>query len=90
METKNTLLTLIHQAKFDCEPCLNELYSMMTNAVLEKESWEFEWYLVNGQSEADILLLIVLTDMELSIHFHELILREEARYVMKFLVLQQH
>lgn len=38
METKATLLTLIHWAKFDCEPCLNELYSMMTNAVLEKES----------------------------------------------------
>ena len=63
---------------------LNELLDMMSQALMRTDSAEFDWHLMNDLVGDDILLIIALTDTDLSINFNELVLREAVKYVMVF------
>lgn len=82
MNTKTILLTHIHLAKLDCGRCLDELLDMMSRAVMRTDVEEINWHLMNDLADADILLIIVLTDLELTINFNDSVLREAVKYVM--------
>ncbi|MCG9650341.1 hypothetical protein L1D24_17460 [Vibrio brasiliensis] len=84
MNKKTFLLAQIHQAKLGCDKCLDELFDMMSKALIRTDSAEIDWYLVNDLVDDDILLIIVLTDADLSINFNELVLREAVKYIMAF------
>ncbi|MGF1775881.1 hypothetical protein [Vibrio nomapromontoriensis] len=84
MDTKAIILTLIHRAKSDCDTSLNELFGMMNQAVMRTDEEEIDWHLMNDLTKADILLLIVLTDIYLTINFDELVLNEAVNYVVMF------
>ncbi len=84
MNTKTFLLAQIYRAKLDCEICLDDLFDMMSQALMRTDSAEIDWHLMNDLVSDDILLIIVLTDADLSINFNELILREAVNYVMAF------
>lgn len=84
MNTKTFLLAQIHQAKLDCDKCLRNLFDMMSQALMRTDSAEIDWYLMNDLVGGDILLIIVLTDADLTISFNELVLREAVKYVMAF------
>lgn len=82
MNTKTFLLAQIHRAKLDCDKCLDDLFDMMSQAVMRTDSDEIDWHLMNDLTDDDILLIIVLTDVDLSINFTELILSEAVNYIM--------
>jgi hypothetical protein len=82
MNTKTFLLAQIHRAKLDCDKCLDDLFDMMSQAVMRTDSDEIDWHLMNDLTDDDILLIIVLNDVDLSINFTELILSEAVNYVM--------
>ncbi|EJE4192492.1 hypothetical protein M3904_003175 [Vibrio parahaemolyticus] len=84
MNTKTFLLSLIQRAKLDCDKCLDELVDMMSHALMRVDPEEIDWHLMNDLMDDDILLIVVLTDADLSINFSELILREAVKYVMAF------
>ena len=84
MNTKTFLLAQIHQAKLGCDKCLDDLFDMMGQALMRTDSAEIDWHLMNDLMCDDILLIVVLTDAELSINFDELVLREAVKYVMAF------
>ncbi|MGR5096590.1 hypothetical protein [Vibrio maritimus] len=84
MNTKSFLLAQIHRAKLDSDKCLVELLDMMSLALMRTDSAEIDWHLMNDLLDDDILLIIVLTDVGLSINFNELVLREVVKYVMYF------
>lgn len=82
MNTKTFLLAKIHRAKLDCDKCLINLLDMMSQAVARTDPDEIDWHLMNDLTDDDILLIIVLTDVDLSINFTELILSEAVNYIM--------
>ncbi|MCW8335492.1 hypothetical protein [Vibrio paucivorans] len=84
MNTKTFLLAQIHRAKLDCDKCLDDLFDMMSQALMRTGSAEIDWHLMNDLVGDDILLIIVLTDVNLTINFNELVLREAVKYVMAF------
>ncbi|USD58792.1 hypothetical protein J4N45_14550 [Vibrio sp. SCSIO 43140] len=84
MNTKTFLLAQIHRARLDCDKCLIELLDMMSLAVMRNSSVEIDRHLMNDMFEGDILLIIALTDTNLSINFNEFVLIESVQYVMKF------
>ncbi|AXB32915.1 hypothetical protein DSB67_08400 [Vibrio campbellii] len=84
MSTKTFLLAQIHRAKLDCDKCLDDLFNMMSQALMRTDSAEIDWHLMNDLVCDDILLIVVLTDADLSIKFNELVLREAMKYVMAF------
>ncbi|MEZ9016842.1 hypothetical protein AB6E79_07965 [Vibrio lentus] len=90
MNTKTLLLAQIHRAKLDCEKCLDDLFNMMSQALIRTDSGEIDWHLMNDLVVDDILLIIVLTDVDLSINFNELVLREAVKSVMAFSRELQH
>ena len=84
MNTKTFLLNLIHRAKLDCDKCLDDLFDMMSHALMRTDPEEMDWCLMNDLMDDDILLIIALTDADLSINFNELVLRETVKYIMAF------
>lgn len=82
MNTKTLLLAQIHRAKLDCDKCLTDLLDMMSQAVMRTDPDEIDWHLMNDLTDDDILLIIVLTDVDLSINFTEHILSEAVNYIM--------
>lgn len=90
MNVKTTLLTHIHRAKLDSEKCLDELLDMISQAVARTDLGEFNWYLMNDLVDADILLIIALTDIDLTINFNDCVLIEAVKYVMTFSCELQH
>ncbi len=84
MDTKTFLLAQIHRVKLDSDKCLVELLDMMSQALMRTDSAEIDWHLMNDLVDDDILLIIVLTDADLSTNFNELILREAVKYVIAF------
>ena len=84
MNTKTFLLAQIHRAKLDCDKCLDDLFDMMSQALMRTDSAEIDWYLMNDLVGDDILFIIVLTDANLTLNFNELVLREAVKYVMAF------
>ena len=84
MNTKTFLLAQIHRAKLDCDKCLDDLFDMMSQALMRTDSAEIDWHLNNDLVCDDILLIVVLTDADLSINFNELVLREAVKYAMAF------
>lgn len=83
MNTKNILLKHIYRAKLDSDTCLSELLDLMNQAVVKTDAEDIDWHLMNDLSEADILLLITLTDVHLTINFNETVLNEVVQYVME-------
>ncbi|MDH5929481.1 hypothetical protein L8S13_24670 [Vibrio lentus] len=63
---------------------------MMSQALIRTDSGEIDWHLMNDLVVDDILLIIVLTDVDLSINFNELVLREAVKSVMAFSRELQH
>ncbi|MGD8233419.1 hypothetical protein [Vibrio sp. TRT 1302] len=57
---------------------------MMSQALMRTDSAEIDWHLMNDLMGDDILLIIVLTDANLTINFNELVLREAVKYVIAF------
>ncbi|WP_439654175.1 hypothetical protein [Vibrio jasicida] len=84
MNTKTFLLAQIHRAKLDCDKCLDELLDMLSQALMRTDSTEIDWHLMNDLVDDDILLIIALTDADLTINFNELVLREAVKFVMAF------
>ncbi|UTZ27702.1 hypothetical protein HB761_13665 [Vibrio campbellii] len=84
MNTKTFLLAQIRRAKLDCDKCLDDLFDMMGQALMRTDSAEIDWHLNNDLVCDDILLIVVLTDADLSINFNELVLRKAVKYVMAF------
>lgn len=84
MDTKTFLLAQIHRVKLDSDKRLVELLDMMSQALMRTDSAEIDWHLMNDLVDDDILLIIVLTDADLSTNFNELILREAVKYVIAF------
>lgn len=70
--------------KLHCDTCLNEILEMISQAVDRTDLEEIEWHLRNDLMEQDVLLLIVLTDIELTINFSEVVLTEAVRFIMSF------
>ncbi len=81
MDTKTLLLHQIQRAMLDCDACLDDLFEMMSRAVLRTDAEQIDWHLMNEMGDADVLLLIVLTDMDLTINFNEIVLKEAVTYV---------
>ncbi|MEZ8107043.1 hypothetical protein A6E07_11500 [Vibrio cyclitrophicus] len=82
MNTKYLLLEHIHSASESCDRRLNQLFTLMTQAVMRNDAEEIDWHLMNDMSESDVLLIIVLTNIKLTIQYDELILRSAVDYVM--------
>ncbi|MCJ2378767.1 hypothetical protein LNL84_18310 [Vibrio sp. ZSDZ34] len=57
---------------------------MMSQAVMRTSPAEIDWHLMNDMVDDDILLIIVLTDTDLSVNFNEFVLRESVKHVMEF------
>ena len=74
----------IHRARSNAKSWLDELLAMIELAVERTDAEEIDWYVINDLLDIDILLLIVLSDIDLTINFHELILNQAVRYVMDF------
>ncbi|CDT23277.1 MULTISPECIES: hypothetical protein [Vibrio] len=84
MNTKSIFLEYIHRANTHCDSCLNQLFALMTQAVMKVDSDDIAMHLMNGVSEPDLLLLIVLTDIGLTTRYDELILATAVTHVMNF------
>ncbi|MGY5614956.1 hypothetical protein [Vibrio brasiliensis] len=56
---------------------------MMSQAVMRTDAEEINWHLMNDLVDADILLIIVLTDVEFTVNFNS-VLSEAVKYVMAF------
>ncbi|MCG9678956.1 hypothetical protein [Vibrio sp. Isolate24] len=63
---------------------------MMSEAVMKIDVEDIDRHLMNECVDADILLLIVLTDIDLTINFSELVLSQAVKYVMAFSGELQH
>lgn len=63
---------------------------MMSEAVMKIDMEDIDWHLMNELADADILLLIVLTDIDLTINFNEFVLSQAVKYVMAFSSELQH
>ncbi len=63
---------------------------MMSEAVMKIDVEDIDWHLMNELTDADVLLLIVLTDIDLTINFNESILSQAVKYVMAFSSELQH
>ncbi|MFA0192676.1 hypothetical protein [Vibrio lentus] len=83
MDTKNTISYLLSQAQENGDDCLTELFVLMQQALLRKPEEDIDWYLMNDMSENDILLLITLTDIDLSVQFSDEILIAAVRCVFR-------
>ncbi|ASI89635.1 hypothetical protein [Vibrio mediterranei] len=90
MNTKTILLAHIHRAKSQWNNGLSELFSMMSQAVMRVDAREIDWHLMNDLSESDVLLLIVLSDTDLTIRYDELVLSNAVNFVIKFEARQFH
>ncbi|MDA0107813.1 hypothetical protein OH456_06645 [Vibrio sp. La 4.2.2] len=81
METKTLLLHQIQRAMLDCDACLDDLFEMMSRAVLKTDAEQIDWHLMNEMGDADVLLLIVLTDVDLRASFNEVVLKKAVNYI---------
>ncbi|CAH6942600.1 conserved hypothetical protein [Vibrio chagasii] len=88
MDTKSILLKLVQQAQTNSDECLKELFELMRKAVIRGEMENIEWYIMNDMSDEDILLLLVTTDVDLSVNFDELVLIEAVRYVFRYKMME--
>ncbi|CAH7185733.1 conserved hypothetical protein [Vibrio chagasii] len=84
MNTKTTLLKLIIGALADCDDSVRELFTLIYEAVKSCATEDIDWYLMNGMSEQDVLLFILLNDTELSIHFNEIVIIEAIHYLFGY------
>ncbi|OBT00489.1 hypothetical protein A9257_07350 [Vibrio cyclitrophicus] len=84
MNTKSIFLEYIHRANTQCDSCLNQLFSLMAQAVMKVDSDEIALHLMNDVSDPDLLLLIVLTDIDLTTQYDEIVLATAVTYVMNF------
>ncbi|TVU69907.1 hypothetical protein FQP87_20240 [Vibrio tasmaniensis] len=84
MNTKSIFLECIHRANTQCDSCLNQLFSLMAQAVMKVDSDDIALHLMNDVSDPDLLLLIVLTDIDLTTQYDELILAIAVTHVMNF------
>lgn len=84
MNTKLIFLEYIHRANTQCDSCLNQLFSLMAQAVMKVDSDDIALHLMNDVSDPDLLLLIVLTDIDLTTQYDELILTIAVTHVMNF------
>ena len=83
MDTKNAISKLVNQAQTTCDDCLTELFFLMHQALLRSEEEVIDWYIMNDMSESDILMLIALTDTDLSVQFNDEIIILAVQYVFK-------
>lgn len=90
MDTKNVLLKLIHQAQLTHDDCLREVFTLIKKAVIRSKTEDIDWYIMNDMSDNDVLLLIVLSDTELSVSFNEFIIVEAVRYIFRDIRVEYH
>ncbi|PML07638.1 hypothetical protein BCT85_20160 [Vibrio lentus] len=90
MNTKNTILALVLQAQSDCGDSLQELFLLIKQAVIRSDVADIDWYVMNDMSDNDVLLLIMLNDIELSIHYNEVVLIEVVQYIFNSVTPQYH
>ncbi|PMO78077.1 hypothetical protein BCT01_13290 [Vibrio tasmaniensis] len=84
MNTKSVLLDYIDRANANGDNCYKQLLVLMRESVARTDAEEIDWHMINDLLEADVLLLIVLTDMDLTIQYHEYVLMHAVTFVMKF------
>lgn len=84
MNTKSIFLEYIHRANTHCDSCLNQLFTLMTQAVMKVDSDDIALHLMNDVSDPDLLLLIVLTDIDLTTQYDEIVLATAVTHVMNF------
>ena len=84
MNTKSIFLEYIHRANTHCDSCLNQLFALMTQAVMKVDSDDIAINLINDVSDPDLLLLIVLTDIDLTTQYDEIVLATAVTHVMNF------
>ena len=82
MNTKSIFLEYIHRANTHCDSCLNQLFALMTQAVMKVDSDDIAMHLMNDVSDPDLLLLIVLTDIDLTTQYDEIVLATAVTHVM--------
>jgi hypothetical protein len=83
MDTKNRLLTLTLRAARNSDKCASELFNLLAQAIRRTDAEEIEWHQVNDMLEQDSLLIIALTNVDLTINFSEVVIREAVRYVFR-------
>ena len=84
MNTKSIFLEYIHRANTHCDSSLNQLFALMTQAVMKVDSDDIAMHLMNDVSDPDLLLLIVLTDIDLTTQYDEIVLATAVTHVMNY------
>lgn len=83
METKNTLQKLVLDAQSNSDECVSELFYLIHQALVRSEGEVINRYIMNGISENDVLLLVVLTDLDLSVNFQNEVLILAVQYIFR-------
>ncbi|WP_133152419.1 hypothetical protein [Vibrio lentus] len=63
---------------------------LIKQAVIRSDVADIDWYVMNDMSDNDVLLLIMLNDIELSIHYNEVVLIEVVQYIFNSVTPQYH
>ncbi|PTC02009.1 hypothetical protein C9980_25260 [Vibrio mediterranei] len=83
MDTKSILLFILHHANELTDHHLEGTFKLMKNAVQRISSEEIDWHLMNGLSDEDILLLLLLHDTDLSVQYRPSHIEEMVRLIVE-------